>query len=230
MPTSQQPQPTAPQSPPAATEHGIRADGPYLPEAAGTDRRWSFVLAMAAGLCWTGVLALLFLAGLHREADLLAPQRLLFYVLVLAATSLTFVPLQLELQVPRLAFDGVASVSLLLYTIAFVPPPTRWLLALPDLPVYILMLGLLFWSTASIVLPFTYALGQRLFQQRARRRDTHRARRQAYEIGALVACTAGLAALNVLTWVSLLLLLLILTMAELLFLSRVQVNVQQQSL
>jgi hypothetical protein len=228
---SQQPQTTAPHEPHAATSHGIRADGPVVREeaAAGSERRWSFVLAMAASLCWTGALALLFLADLHREADPLAPQRLLFYALVLAATLLTFVPLQLALRVPRLAFDGVVSLSLLLYTIAFAPPPTGWLLALPDLPVYVLFLGLLFWSTATVVLPFTYAVGQRLFQQRARRRDTHRARRQAYEVGALVACTAGLAALNVLSWVSLLLLLLIVTLAELLFLSRVRVNVQQQS-
>jgi hypothetical protein len=225
----QQPQTPAAYEPPA-TDHGIRADGPVVPQpAASGERRWSFVLAMAACLCWTGALALLFLAGLHRESDPLAPQRLLFYALVLAATALTFVPLQLELQVPRLAFDGIVSISLLLYTIAFVPPPTRWLLALPELPIYVLMLGLLFWSIATVVLPFTYAAGQRLFQQRARRRDVPRARRQAYEIGALVACIAGLAALNVLTWVSLLLLVLILTLAELLFLSRVRVNVQQQS-
>jgi hypothetical protein len=225
---SQQPETTASHETRAATEHGIRADGPVVSAAApDAERRWSFVLAMAAGLCWTGALALLFLAGLHREANLLAPQRMLFYALVLAATLLTFVPLQLALRVPRLAFDGVVSLSLLLYTVAFVPPPTGWLLALPDLPVYVLFLGLLFWSTSTVVLPFTYAAGQRLFKQRARRHDTQRARRQAYEIGALVACTAGLAALHVLTWVSLLLLVLILSMAELLFLSRVRVNVQQ---
>jgi hypothetical protein len=198
-------------------------------EAGVASWRWSFVLALAAGLCWTGALALLFLAGLHRETDPLAPQRLLFYALVLGATLLTFVPLQVGLRLPRLAFDGVVSLSLLLYTIAFVPPPTGWLLSLPDVPVYVLFLGLLFWSTATVVLPFTYAMGQRLFQQRARRSDTHRARRQAYEIGALVACIAGLAALNVLNWVSLLLLVLIVTMAELLLLSRIQVAVQQQS-
>jgi hypothetical protein len=186
--------------------------------------RWSFTLALAAGLCWSGALLLLFLANLSAEADPLAPQRLLFYVLVLTAGGLTFVPIQHGLGLPSLAFEGIGGTALLLYTLAFVPPPTGWLLSLPDLPVYMLLILALFWTSSAVVLPFMYAAGQRLFKHRARRRDVRRARRQSYEIGLLVACLVLLAALRVLSWVSLLLLLLILVIGELLLLSRIEVQ------
>jgi uncharacterized membrane protein len=186
--------------------------------------RWSFTMALAAGLCWSGALLLLFLANLSAEADPLAPQRLLFYMLVLTAGVLTFVPIQHGLGLSSLAFEGIGGTALLFYTIAFVPPPTGWLLSLPDLPVYMLLILSLFWTSSAVVQPFVYAAGQRLFKHRARRRDVRRARRQSYEIGLLVACLAILAALRVLSWVSLLLLVLILVIGELLLLSRIEVQ------
>lgn len=180
------------------------------------------LLALMAALCWAGVLFLLFLADLRAELDPLAPQRVFFYVLVLTAGLLTFVPIQIRMRLPRLAFEGVTSTALLCYIIAFVPPPTGWLFALPDLPVYLLFITTLFWSTSALVLPFSYALGQRVFKQRARQMDTRRARRQAYECGLLFALAATLAGLRVLTWVSFLLLALILITAEILLLSRIE--------
>lgn len=190
--------------------------------------RWAFVTAMAAAMCWTGVLSLLLLANLQTETDPLAPQRLLFYTLVLAATLLTFVPAQYSMKLPHLGFEGVTSVSLLLYLLAFVSAPTASMLYLPEVPVYALFVLALAWSIAAVSLPFIYAAGQQLFKQRARRLDVRRARRQAYELGVLVGAVAVLAALQVLTWVSLLLLVLILALAELLFLARSRVDVQQR--
>lgn len=187
--------------------------------------RWPYVVAaLAAGLCWTGALSLLLLANLHVESNPLAPQRALFYGLVLAAGLLTFGPVQYALRLPGLTFTGVVGMFCLLYTLAFVPPPTGWLLSLPDLPVYALFVMAVFLSTSALVLPFVYASGQRIFKNRARRMDVPRARRQAYEIGALCAGVAVLAALNVLTWVSVLLLVFILVTAELLFLSLFRVG------
>lgn len=177
-------------------------------------------LALMAGLCWAGTLMLLFLADLRAEISPLAPQRLLFYTLVLAAGLLTFVPIQRQLGLPYLALEGVGGAGLLLYTLAFVPPPNDTLLSLPDLPVYTLFILALFLSSSAIVRPFLYAIGQRLFQRRVRRTDTRRARRQSYELGLLCASAAALGGLRVLTWVSLLLVLLILITAEILFLSR----------
>jgi hypothetical protein len=193
-------------------------------EQPAISNRWSFVTALSAGLCWTGTLSLLLLGDLHRETDPLAPQRLLFYTLVLASCLLTFVPVQYALNLPRLALEGVMATFVLIYTLAFVPPPTGSLLFLPDLPVYVLFIAALFWSSSAVALPFVYAAGQRIFKQRARRLDVGRAWRQSYEVGMLFAWVLILAALQVLTWVSLLLLVLIIGTAEVLFLSRVRVR------
>lgn len=217
--------PTEPTQP-AADSHTDDKPAEHLPEQAPTSERWSFAIVALAGVSWTGALLMLFLANLTAETNPLAPQRLLFYALVLLAATLTFVPVQYSMRLPRLGLVGVSSVAVLLYTLAFVPPPTGWLLSLPDLPVYVLFIAALFWGTAALVLPFVYAAGQRIFRHRAQQHDVRRAWRQAYEIGLLVACTAALAALHVLNWLSFLLLLLILTIVELLLLARIEVRRQ----
>jgi hypothetical protein len=161
-------------------------------------------------------------ANLEAAHELLAPARVIFYVLVLAASLLTFVPFQRRLGLPGLALEGVAGSFLLLYTLAFVPPPTSWLLALPEAAVYVLLALGLFWSVSAASMPAIHALGRRVFRQRARQYDLRRARRQAHELGLLAALCVGLAGLRVLTPVPVLLLALILGVAELLFLSFVE--------
>lgn len=199
----------------AGTPDGA-ADGPPLRRAVAV------LIAAAAGLCWAAALALLLFGGVDGEADPWAPRRILFYLAVLLAGLLTFVPVQRALGIPGLAFEGIAGVGLLFYTVAFVPAPTAWLLALPDLAVYLLLAAAVFWSVSAIATPLTYALGQRLFRQRARRYDLRRARRQAHEIGGLAALCVGLAGLRLLTPLSVVLLALIMIVAELLFLSFVE--------
>lgn len=206
---------------------GASANKPDKPASTGVvAASWSYVAALSAVLCWAGALALLLLGGLNAESNPLAPQRVLFYVLVLAGGGLTFGPVEYRMQAPGVALEGIGGSFLLLYTLAFVPPPTSWLLWLPDMPVYLLFIAACFWTASALVFPFVYSLGQLVFRQRARRLDVRRSRRQAHELGLLLACTAVLAALHVLTWVSMLLLLLIITIAELLFLSRVEVGAQ----
>jgi hypothetical protein len=185
-------------------------------------RRPALLLAVAAGLCWAGALAMLLSANLDAERDLLAPTRLIFYALVLVAALLTFVPFQRRLRLPGLAFEGIAGAFLLLYTLAFVPPPTAWLLAPPDAAVYLILALGLFWSVSASVMPLVHTLGRRVFRQRARQYDLRRARRQAHEVGALAALSVGLTGLRVLTLVSVVLLALILAVLELLFLSFVE--------
>ncbi|HJZ48910.1 MAG TPA: hypothetical protein VKE41_17155 [Roseiflexaceae bacterium] len=185
-------------------------------------RRPALLLAVAAGLCWACALAMLLSANLDNVNGLLAPARMIFYALVLAAGLLTFAPFQRRLGLPGLAFEGVAGSFLLLYTLAFVPPPTAWLLALPDATVYMLLALGLFWSISAAAMPPIYALGRRVFRERARQYDLRRARRQAHELGLLAALCVGLAGLRVLTPVPVLLLALILGVAELLFLSFVE--------
>jgi hypothetical protein len=199
-------------------EHEAAAD------TSATRRPPVLLLAVAAGLCWSCAILLLLLGSLDGERDLLATPRLIYYALALAAGLLTFVPVQRQLRLPGLAFEGIAGVFLLLYTLAFVPPPTGWLLSLPDTPVYAIFATAIFWSVSAIMLPLVYALGKRAFRQRARQYDLRRARRQAHEIGALAAALAALAGLRLLTPFGVALVALILIVAEMLFLSFVETN------
>ena len=185
-------------------------------------RRPLLLLAAAAGLCWACALALVLTGGLETERNPLATPRLILYALVLAAGLLTFVPAQRRLQLPGLALEGVAGTSLLLYTLAFVPPPSGWLLALPDTPVYVIFIAAVFWSCSAVALPPVYALGRWTFRQRARQYDLRRARRQAHEIGAMLAVLVGLAGLRLLTSFGVALVVLILVVAEMLFLSFIE--------
>jgi hypothetical protein len=200
----------------------LRTPLPPREAQAPAGRRPLLLLAVAAGFCWACAIALLLFGGLESEHTVLAAPRVIFYTLVLAAGLLTFVPTQRQLQLPRLTLEGVAGTFILLYALAFLPPPTGWLLDLPELPVYLIFAAATFWTCSAIGLPLIYALGKRLFRQRARQYDVRRARRQSHEIGALVALCVGLAGLRVLTLVGVALLLLILFVAELLFLSFIE--------
>jgi hypothetical protein len=182
----------------------------------------SLLLAVAAGLCWAGALALLLFGQVGAEADPLAAQRLVFYALGLAAPLLTFAPVERAAGLAGLTVEGTLGSALLLYCLAFVPAPRDWLLALPDLPVYGLLLLALFFCGAAVSRPLIHAASVRLFRSRARALDGRRVRRQSYEAGLLLATVAALASLRVLTWVSLLLLAVALLIAELLFLSQVE--------
>jgi hypothetical protein len=109
-----------------------------------SERQYSLLLAVAAGLCWAGALAVLLFGGVSAESDPLAPQRLLFYLLALAAPILTFLPVERAAGLGGLTVEGTVGAALLLYCLAFVPAPRDWLLALPELPVYGLLLLALF--------------------------------------------------------------------------------------
>lgn len=188
-------------------------------------RQTSLILAAIAGLCWAAALALLLFGGLAGDAEPLAIQRLLFYALALAAPLLTFIPVERSLGLTGLTVEGTLGAFLLLYCLAFVPAPRDWLLALPELPVYSLLLIALFLCGAAVTRPLIHGVSVRLFQARARALDGRRVRRQSYELGLLIATVAALAGLRVLTWVSLLLLTLALVIAELLFLAQVRAEI-----
>jgi hypothetical protein len=139
---------------------------------------------------------------------------------VLVAGLLTFVPVEQRMELPGLTVEGTGGTVLLLYTLAFVPPPTGWLLSLPDLPVYGLFALAVFWSVAATALPFVHAIRQRVIKQRPRRLSVQESHRQSHEVGFLVASLVVLAGLRVLTVVSFLLLVLIVITSELLMLAR----------
>ncbi len=185
-------------------------------------RRAGLLLAVAAGLCWACALAALLVGQIDPGLPVFAPIRVIFYALVLAAGLLTFVPFQRRLGLPGLALEGVAGSFLLLYTLAFVPPPTAWLLDLPELPVYLILALALLLSVSAAALPPVYAIGTLVFRQRARQYDLRRARRQAHEVGLLCAACVILAGLRTLRPAPVLLLALLIGVAELLFLSFVR--------
>ncbi|MFQ3661874.1 MAG: hypothetical protein SNJ69_05700 [Chloroflexaceae bacterium] len=187
-------------------------------------RQTSLLLAAVAGLCWAAALSLLLFGSLATETEPLALQRLLFYALILTAPLLTFAPVERSLDLPGLTVEGSIGAFVLLYSLAFVPAPRAWLLALPELPIYTLLLMGLFLCGAALSRPLIHGISVRLFRVRARAFDRRRVRRQSYEVGFLVATVAALAGLRVLTWVSLLLLIMALVIAELLFLSQVPVE------
>src|SRR5690348_8761132 len=109
----------------SATKHQAKLDSD---RTLSPMRRPALLLAVAAGLCWACALAMLLSADLEATRDLMAPVRMIFYALVLVAGLLTFVPFQRHLGLPGLALEGVAGSFLLFYALAFMPPPTAWLL------------------------------------------------------------------------------------------------------
>lgn len=198
-----------------------------IPEASATPfsafaERRMLVLALAAGLCWASAIALIFGAQLGGEQDLLAPLRVIFYLLVIAAALLTFVPMQRVMRAPGLALEGVCGTLLLLYSLAFMPPPTAPIFFLPDLPVYVVFLGALLATVAAFALPLVHVVSKRIYRRRARQYDLRRAWRQAHEIGMLFAASGALAGLRILTPLAVLLVALILIVAETLFLAYVE--------
>jgi len=137
------------------------------------------------------------------------------------AAAITFLPIEFRLGLPGLAWQGLLGWTLLGYILAYVPPPTGWLLDLPDLPVYLLLFIALFFAVAAGTLPLTFLAGRRLYQRRMHRLDLRRARRQAYELGVLAVALTTLGGLRVLSLFTGLLLVAIFILIEMLLLSQV---------
>ncbi|GIV97406.1 MAG: hypothetical protein KatS3mg057_2063 [Herpetosiphonaceae bacterium] len=175
-------------------------------------RRPPLILASVAGLAWGAAVLLLLFGQFEPTAGL--QQRSLYGLLLLIAGLLTFLPLQWSLRLPSLAWRGTVGWGLMFYTLAFVPAPNAWLLSLPDLPVYLILLVGIFLAVDAAMIPAMYALGLRLYHHRPARFDVQRAARQAAEVGLLVAGVVALAAMQALTLVSLLLLIAILGVTE----------------
>jgi hypothetical protein len=182
-------------------------------------RTLTLVMAAVAGISWAGALALLLFGDALAQRDVFAPARVIFYALIVAAALLTFVPMQLRLETPGLALEGTLGAVLLFYTLAFVPAPTSWLLSPPDAPVYALLAVAVYLFGAAAALPIVATVGLRLLRQRVLRYDRRRMRRQAHEVGVVLALCVVLAGLRVLTPLGVLLLVLIVIVAELMFLS-----------
>lgn len=177
--------------------------------------RPALLLIALALVCWVALLALLIVGGLDTVAPL-DPQRFLFYGLALAAPLLTLVPLERATGLLGLTIEGSVGLVILIVMLAIVPAPRAGLLALSELPIYGLMLLALFLSVSALARPLIYQANLRFWPVRALPTNSRRVRRQSYEVGLLPVAMAVLAALRVFTWISLLLVLVILLLTELL--------------
>jgi uncharacterized membrane protein YhaH (DUF805 family) len=180
--------------------------------------RWTWVVVAVAAIAWLVAIGLL--SG-GSGADRVSSPRLTLAAAWAFAALVTFLPIEIRRGLPGLTLQGVTGWTLLGYMLAYVPPPTGWLLELPDLPVYLLFFVALFYALSAAALPLTQELGQRLYSRRLHQNDLRRSRRQAYEIGLLAVAVMLLASLRVLMPLTILLLVAVLVLVETLLLSQV---------
>lgn len=192
------------------------------PDKVQTRREWPWMALILglAGIVWLAAIGLL-VSGGSGIADQVSSPRMTLAVTWAAAAMLTFLPLEIRLGLPGLTWQGVGGWTLLGYTLAFVPPPTGWLLDLPDLPVYLILFLALFYAISAAALPLTYAIGRTIYARRMHQFDVRRARREAYELGGLAVALLFLAGLHVLSWLTALLLVAVFALVETLLLSQV---------
>ncbi len=141
--------------------------------------RRTLLLTFAAALAaWMGIAYLLLALDVGSMEGLLHPLRLVYYLLAIAAPAITFFPLARLLGMRTWGFEATLSWTGLVLLVTFLQPDVG------GLPAYLLCMLLYFGAVASVLLPVGYALGFKLLTLRVHRRDTGRARREAY-LGAL---------------------------------------------
>lgn len=167
------------------------------------------LLAWAAALAaWAGIGYGLFAENVGSLSDPLHPLRLAYYGLALAAPALTFFPLARLMGLRTFGVEATVYWTGLILLFTFVSPNTA------GMPAYLLFMLLFFGAVSSVFLPLGYALGFKLLTLRVHRRDTGRARREAYLIGLFVALSAAMNLGGFYNPLNSLLLLLILMLVE----------------
>jgi hypothetical protein len=132
---------------------------------------------------------------------------------------LTFLPFEMVHAVDGITMRGVSGMVLMVLVLVYVPAPTQSLLAIFELPVYVLAVFAIYWLVSSLCMPVLYLIGLRLFTRRARRYDIRRSYRQAAELALAVAGIFVLFALRALTPMLLVLWVVMLIIVEVIFLS-----------
>lgn len=164
---------------------------------------WSLAL-----LAWAAVGYFLFSENVGALGNLFHPLRLAYYALSVVAPALTFFPLGRLMRLRTYGFEATLFWAALVSMLTFVSPESG------GLPIYMLFLLLLFGAVSAVVMPLGYALGARLLTLRVHRRDTTRARREAYLAGLFVALSAAMNMGGFYNPLNALLLLLILALVE----------------
>jgi hypothetical protein len=171
------------------------------------------------GFAWLGLGAIVF-NGVWPVDD--RPKQIVLVGVSVIVGMLTYVPMEYYFRARGLAMRGVLGLFLIVQIILYVPTPTNSLLWVPDVPVYLLVSMALYWVLSTMCVPLTYIIGQMVFRQRARRYDVRRAWRQASEIGLTVVGLFGLFGLRALTPLLIIPWILMIVIAEVLFLSFIE--------
>jgi hypothetical protein len=184
------------------------------------DRRLVWAFGITSGIAWAACVYFLFIFEVGAIKNPWDTWRIIFYVLLLLAPTLTFVPIALRLQwyfFAPYAILGWASFGFLL---AFVQPPLAVLTQHGSpLQVWYFFLAL-FVVLTTILAPMAHVIGLRFLSSRTHQRDIVRTWREAgllalYLVGMAIARNLGL-----ITWPIVLLGLLFLALVEALFLAR----------
>lgn len=187
------------------------------------ENRESFRLQGAlAGLCWAVLFYLLF--GLYftfgidlTTESLFTPLRLLTYILLIVSPALTFFPVARLLRLGGFALFGTISWGALGYLAVFVNPSPGGRV---NHVAYAVFLVLFFAALISLFLPISYAAGFRFFSLRIHRHDLTRAWRESSMMAVFGVACLILQAIDMLSPVNAVLLLMIIALTELFFLAR----------
>ena len=134
----------------------------------------------------------------------------------------TFGPIESVLRTNGITVRGMFGLVVLTHVIVYVPVPSRSILSLADIPVYLIVAFALFYTVGSLAMPVMYAIGKRVFARRSRRHDARRAWRQATELGAFLFGCVILTGLRAFTPMLAGLWLLMVVFAEYIFLSYIE--------
>lgn len=190
------------------------------PASSQLDRRLLWALGITSGIAWAAWIYFLFIFEVGAIPNPWDPWRIVFYVLLLLAPTLTFVPIALRFEWYLLGPYAVLGWAVFGFLLAFLPPPLAVLTQRQSpLVVWYYFLDL-FVVLTTILAPIAHVVGLRFLSSRAHQRDFVRAWREAgllalYLVGLAIARNLGL-----ITWPIALLGLLFLVLVEALFLAR----------
>jgi hypothetical protein len=191
-----------------------------VPESMTLDRRLLWALGITSGIAWAAWIYFLFIFEVGAIPNPWDPWRIVFYVLLLLAPTLTFAPIAFRLRWYFLLPYAVIGWAALGFLLAFLPPPLAVLTQRQSpLVVWYYFLDL-FVVLTTILAPLAHIVGLRFLSSRTHQRDFVRAWREAgllafYLVGLAIARNLGL-----ITWPIVLLGLLFLVLVEALFLAR----------
>ena len=187
---------------------------PTVPRSVAQTQLWGWIVCV--GFAW---LVWLWVVFTHEWSPTNTQEQLLLVGATVLVGLLTFLPFEMVHAVDGITVRGVAGMVLAILVLVYVPEPTQSLLAMSEVPVYVLAVFAIYWLVSSLCMPVLYVIGLRLFTRRARRYDVRRSYRQAAELALAVAGMFVLFALRALTPMLMVLWVVMLVIVEVIFLS-----------